>query len=441
MRREYQLDAKKTSLKWVGFMSQSPPPLDRGPAMSTNCDVLVIGAGPGGGSAALHSARLGLDVIIVEDHAEIGTPVHCGECLSSLAVENLKLDLPEQVIALRCKGIRVIFPDSGSRLLTEPGYVLEKHLFERWLVDQAVETGAELRLSHKVKSIQKQFNSENKFSNWKIDGKGEAFPIEAKVILDASGVHALCAKLLKMEDEIEVISGFQYEMHEVENDGYLDFYLWPKYSPHGYVWMIPKKEGRANIGLVTTDKKGAIRYLDSFIEDSYLKAHPKANPPWRTQSAKIKPFGGTIPISGPRQETYDDGLMLIGDAAGFTSPLFEGGSHLALKSGMFAAQVSAKAISEGDVSKAKLKIYQDIWEKEFPPYDKILKGKTALYELSEKELSFVGRCLPKEMSSMGILTKLVVGLKILFRKPLLYSRKVISVLLSFGYSRAKHHGW
>jgi digeranylgeranylglycerophospholipid reductase len=409
--------------------------------MSSTCDVLVIGAGPGGGSAALHSARLGLNVIIAEDHGEIGTPVHCGECLSSLAVENLKLDLPEQVIALRCKGIRVIFPDSGSRLLTEPGYVLEKHLFERWLITQAVDAGAELRLSHKVKSIQKQFNSENEFSNWKIDGTGDAFPIEAKVILDASGVHALCAKLLKMEDEVEVISGFQYEMHEVENDGYLDFYLWPKYSPHGYVWMIPKKDGRANVGLVTTEKKGAIRYLDSFVEDSYLKSNPKANPPWRNQSVKIKPFGGTIPISGPRQETYDDGLMLIGDAAGFTSPLFEGGSHLALKSGMFAAQVSAKAISEGDTSKAKLKTYQDTWEKEFPPYNKILKGKTALYELSEEELSFVGRCLPKEMSSMGLLTKLGVGLKILFRKPLLYSRKVISVLLSFGYSRAKHHGW
>jgi flavin-dependent dehydrogenase len=48
-----------------------------------------------------------------------------------------------------------------------------------------------------------------------------------------------------MGTEVEVIAGFQYEMTEVENDGYLDFYLWPEYSPHGYVWMIPKKGGRA----------------------------------------------------------------------------------------------------------------------------------------------------------------------------------------------------
>ena len=53
------------------------------------CDVLVIGAGPGGGSAGLHASRAGLKTIIVEADPEVGTPVHCGECLSHLAVENL----------------------------------------------------------------------------------------------------------------------------------------------------------------------------------------------------------------------------------------------------------------------------------------------------------------------------------------------------------------
>ena len=41
--------------------------------MVTTCDVLVVGAGPGGGSAALHAARLGLNVVVIEDHNEIGT--------------------------------------------------------------------------------------------------------------------------------------------------------------------------------------------------------------------------------------------------------------------------------------------------------------------------------------------------------------------------------
>jgi hypothetical protein len=45
------------------------------------------------------------------------------------------------------------------------------------------------------------------------------------------------------------------------------------------------------------------------------------------------------------------------------------------------------------------------------------------------------------MGNMGPFTKLAVGLRILFRKPTLFTKRVISVLLSFGYSRAKFYGW
>ena len=127
-------------------------------------DVLVIGAGPGGGSAALHAARAGLSTLIVEADPEVGTPVHCGECLSELAVENLELQIPDHVKALDVKGIRVIFPDGTEKLLTEKGYVLEKHLFEQWLCDEAIAQGAELRLGHRVNSMERIYNSENQFS-------------------------------------------------------------------------------------------------------------------------------------------------------------------------------------------------------------------------------------------------------------------------------------
>ena len=132
---------------------------------------------------------------------------------------------------------------------------------------------------------------------------------------------------------------------------------------------------------------------------------------------------------------------MIGDAAGFTSPLFEGGSHLAMKSGKYAAEVAKKSIENGKYSKTDLKVYEKLWKSEFPPYHKILKGKTALYDLSDEELAIMASCMPDEMNGMSIFTKIGVGLKILIKKPSLMKKKAISVLLSFGYSRAKYYGW
>lgn len=416
-------------------------PLQIRRGLMRTCDVVVIGAGPGGGSAALHASRAGLTTLILEADPEVGTPVHCGECLSELAVQNLDLKIPDHVKALDVKGIRVIFPDGTEKLLTEEGYVLEKHLFERWLCDEASKEGAELLLHHRVTSMERVYNSENKFINWKIDGKGDEFPIECRGVIDASGVSGAASKLLNMGGDVEVIAGFQYEMLDVPNDGYLDFYLWPKYSPHGYVWMIPKEGGRANVGLVTTDKKGAIKYLESFIQDTYLADKPTVNPPWRAEGIKIRPFGGTIPISGPRTTTVGEGVLLVGDAAGFTSPLFEGGSHLALWSGREAAQTMARALEANDLSEKRLMEYQQAWKKAFPPYHKILKGKTALYNLTDSEMSAMARCLPEELGNMSPFDKVKIGLRLLVRRPLLFTKRVIPVLLSFGYSRAKFFGW
>ena len=408
--------------------------------MATECDVLVVGAGPGGGAAALHAARAGLSVILIEDHAEIGTPVHCGECLSDIAVANLELDLPKSVISKRVDGIRVIFPDGTDKKLSEPGYVLEKHLFEQWIADEAVAEGATLNLGHKLTGMNR-IESDGKFTGWHCEGKGESFPITTKILIDASGVAGVCSKLTKLNERPKVIAGIQYEMHDVPTDGYLDFYIWPKYAKKGYLWMIPKCDGRANVGLVSEDKKGLVKDLDAFIDITHFSELEITNPPWRDGSMSVRGFGGTIPISGPHERTYADGLMLVGDAAGFTSPLFEGGSHLALKSAVFAPQTAASAINSGDLSASHLAAYQAAWKNEFPPYEKILKGKTALYDLTDDEMSVMGRCFPQEMSAMGPHGKAMVGLRLLFRKPSLYFRRIVPAMLAFGYSRAKYYGW
>ena len=411
--------------------------------MST-CDVLVIGAGPGGGNAALQSARRGLSTILIEDHPAIGTPVHCGECISEIACHNLDLDLPEHVISKRVHGIRVVFPDGTEKCLTEEGYVLEKHLFERWIADEAVEAGASMHLGHKLSSMER-LEEDGRFTGWLCDGKGDEFPIRAKIVIDASGVAAACSKIVRLGDDEplnemgKVVAGMQYEMLEVPTDGYLDFYIWPKYAEKGYLWMIPKCDGRANVGLVTEDRPRAKKALDEFIDITHFKGLEQVRPPWKEKGSPA--FGGTIPISGPFENTHHDGLMLVGDAAGFTSPLFEGGSHLALKSAVYAAKTAAAAIEEGNLSADRLSEYSRLWKDEFPPYDKILRGKNALFDLTDDEMSVMARCFPDEMADMGINGKAMVGLRLLVRRPGLYFKRIIPAMLAFGYSRARYYGW
>ena len=93
------------------------------------------------------------------------------------------------------------------------------------------------------------------------------------------------------------------------------------------------------------------------------------------------------------------------------------------------------------MSEARLHAYEKAWKKRFPPYNKILKGKTALYDLTDEEMSIMAKCLPEELGNMSPFQKLGIGLKILVRKPILLTKRVIPILLSFGYSRAKHFGW
>ncbi len=385
-------------------------------------DVIVVGAGPAGGSAALHCSRKGLKTLIIEEHEKIGEPVHCGECLSLWATQNTGIKPPESVISEHVKGVRVVFPDGTSSALNEPGYVLEKHLFEQWLAGEAVKAGAELRIGARLEELTRANGI------WKLKtAKGE---VEGKILIDASGVASVVSRKLNLNERFKTVTGIQYEMHDIPRNGYLDFFIWPELAPQGYLWMIPKNGGRANVGLVTSETNRAKQYTDEFVKRMGWEAN-----------VKVKTFGGLIPASGPHRNTCSEGLMLIGDAAGFTSPLFEGGSHLGLKSGEMAADVAAKAVAAGNFSKEFISQYETMWKAEFPAYGKIIVGKDALYSFTDEELNFIGHTFPRDFDSFGAVEKILFGLKVLSRKPGLLGRGFLPAMKAFEYSQAKFYGW
>lgn len=384
--------------------------------------MIIVGAGPAGGAAGIHCGRNGLKTLIIEDHEIIGEPVHCGECLSKYAVENTGINIPDSVISEHVKGVRIIFPDGTNSVLNEEGYVLEKEEFEQWLCEEAKKEGSDLQLGTRLEAL------ERKNGIWELTtSKGN---LKSKIIIDASGVASVVSRLLKLNKRFESIIGIQYELRDIPRDGYLDFYIWPELAPEGYLWMIPKKDTRANVGLVTTERNKAREYNEEFVKR--LKWDKKIN---------VKTFGGLIPASGPLKNTTDEGLMLIGDAAGFTSPLFEGGSHLGLKSGQMAAQVAKEAIDKNDFSKEMFSKYDNMWKAEFPVYEKLIKGKKSLYSFTDEELNFIAKSFPRNFDNFGVIQKVIFGLKIAFQKPGFYKKGFIPAMKAFEYSQAKSYGW
>lgn len=389
---------------------------------NTVYDVVVIGAGPAGGSAAMYAAKKGMKTIILEEHATIGDPVHCGECLSEMAEIRMNIKFPKEVIALPVKGVKVIFPDNNKVTLTEAGYVLEKHAFEKWLSGEAQNAGAEISMSTRVTGLARENNI------WIIQTTQGV--CKARMVLDGSGAAGVANRMLNMNERFKVTTGIQYELLDIPQEGYLDFYLWPRLAPEGYLWMIPKNDGRANVGLVTHDIPKAKVYLDTFVKEMG----------WEVKT-KVKTFGGPIPSSGPVKNTYNDGILLIGDAAGFTSPLFEGGTQLGLISGRMAAEVAANALTQNRTDKSFLSTYEKKWRAEFPSYDRIIKGKDALYRFSEEDLNRIGHLMPDELSNLSKMDKAKVGINVLAKNYDLYRKGVVDAFLAFGYSRASHYGW
>ncbi len=385
-------------------------------------DVIVIGAGPAGASAGYECATAGLKTAILEEHQKVGEPVHCGECLSLLATKRMGLSLPPETIAAPAKGIRVVWPDKSTSILREEGYVLEKHTFEQFLAVRAQGAGALLKTSCRATAMVRENGV------WKIGtSSGQFF---ARAVIDASGVMSVSSRLTGLNPaRFKTVSGIQYTMENVPNDGFIEFFLIPRLAPEGYLWIIQKANGTANVGLVTSDAPKAKTYLDQFVKE------------WGLEGKKSsRTFGGLIPASGPLPKTYGDGLLLIGDAAGFTSPMFEGGTQLGLMSGKIASNVLKGAFAANDLSAQFLSKYETMWRAEFPPYAKLLDGKKKMYAFNDAELIALASSIPRDLTNMSLLDKAKTGLNLLMR-PNLMQKDALGALNTFSYSTADKYGW
>ena len=327
-------------------------------------DVIVVGGGPGGLSAAIHLAEKGLKVKVFEKKKLLGKPVRCGEYFP-VKEEMVKLlprvkcidiiDSPEDAIDSKCKSIRLVSPRGHEFEFPFEAYILDRHVFETHLGDVARTNGADIDVG-----VQAHYYPE--------DGGGWVGPTRetadyGEIIVAADGYPSETAERAGLPEReyagpYAVATNIEYLMTdlEVEQD-VAELYMDPRFSPGGYGWIIPKGHGRANVGIGIREpyvrREWRIRdLLTGFIEKNKVAA--KRLKGGRTASL----IGDSLPVDGPLTRTYTDRVMAVGDAAGMVMPTNGGGIQTAMITGRLAAEAAVRYFED----KTPLSSYEGAWK-------------------------------------------------------------------------------
>ncbi len=312
--------------------------------LKSSYDLIIIGAGPAGSSAARAAAQRGAQGLFIDRRQQVGIPVQCAELVSQWISRHASFD-PKAIIQTIDEMI-IHFPDRTTFKMKSPGYMLDRSLFDKELATSAVLSGAELSTGTKALQI----SSEGVL----VQRDAQEEWIRTKVIIGADGVPSTVARLSR-QPSLKQLVALQYEVVLFEPCFHTDIYFHLDYEG-GYAWFFPKGN-TANVGIGVIPAKTSLltESLGSFLND--LKISGKL-----PRIEIVSKTGGSIPCE-PRKQTVFGNILLAGDSAGHAHPITGAGIINAVMSGEIAGRIAAEAILRGDLS--YLKNYETEWHETF----------------------------------------------------------------------------
>lgn len=294
-------------------------------------DILIVGAGPAGTTAARYAAAAGADVTIIERRSKVGTPVRCGEFMPDVQeisnmfpeAEDLQdiFGVPQDLCLRNLESIRMVTPYGKAYEIPFDGYSTDRDRFDQYFARRAMEEGAQLLTSTAFHGIENGF------------AKTSVGDIRYKVIIGADGPGSKVAQNLGLETPAQPYPAVTAQA-EGDFDPVLIMYF-GGIAPGAYSWIIPKK-GSANVGIGFSPRftqETPKVCFEKFVQREGLQISSRMT-------------GKFVPSQGPVAQTVSDNGLIVGDAAGHVMSVNGGGVPLSLLAGRIAGRMAAENIHD-----------------------------------------------------------------------------------------------
>ncbi|MBI2952559.1 geranylgeranyl reductase family protein [bacterium] len=337
-------------------------------------DLIIVGGGPAGATAALYAGRQGLKTLLLEK-ARFPRDKVCGDALSGKAVTVLReLGLLEKVRGLPGASIRsvtfgspdhteanVVFSRSGRQdFLT--GFVIRRQVFDHFLFEEARRAADACVEGFAVRDLVGEDGPDGGVRGMGRDGE---VVYRGRVVLGADGFGSVVARragLYRHEPGHWVVALRCYYQNVGGLTDRIELHFIDEVLP-GYFWIFPMENGCANVGIGMRHDYLKRRGVD-------LKAALQAatrSPHFRGRFAGAKaleePVGWNLPLGSKRRKISGGGFMLLGDAAGLIDPFTGEGIGNAMYSARLAVETAREARAAGDFGEASLTGYEGrVWD-------------------------------------------------------------------------------
>jgi len=327
-------------------------------------DLVVVGAGPGGSVAARVAAEKGLSVLLLEKKTKPGRKLCAGGIIGRVM---RKFDIDEDSLECKIESYKVFVGKEGwidvpaKGAATSYRTTMENESFRRfdyYLAMRAKDSGVSLQTSAQLVDLKR----DDSVTRLLIRTPVGDMTVSSRLVIGSDGFHSTVGRLTGLSppppsDRMTV--AVQREVITGRNSDCNCYHLFdPSITDTGYLWAYPKSQG-FSIGMGC---------LASRIIDPLKVVLQKAMGQNQFIKTLIPPGSTILPLEGapipaaPLNRFVAEGVMLVGDAAGHCDPISGDGIYYAMSAGKLAASVASEAISAGDFSRTRLATFERLWK-------------------------------------------------------------------------------